>query len=300
MTVVIWIALIWYCSRTGEKYAVSINSLLPTVPVVGLLYVLNNFIRSEFLRKIYIAGGFSINRMESFLSVFVASSLNYVIPFKAGSLYRAYYLRKAHDFEYRKFASTLMGFTLHAAFAAIVLTLSAMIAVGFFYDRWDWYLLAILSIILVSIIVLSRSEWRKIGFIDNTSIGRLINKLLDDTKSIMNHYVLQLYALISVLLLTISNGLSLFIVLDVLDTEGQFMPLCLLALTQTLAGFASLTPGAVGVQEAAAALVYGIVSIPPDKIILAVFSIRVIKILTISILIYPVHSYLYRPLGERK
>jgi uncharacterized protein (TIRG00374 family) len=294
MTVLVWLLLAWYSVRAAQQYEIDLASLVPVIPAIGLLYLFNNAIRAEFVRTLYRISGHNVPRLHSLLTVFIASSLNFILPLKVGSAYRALYLKKHFGLDLSKFASTLFGFTVHIASACLLLTLLALLAILLVYQRWNSYLFVSLAFILLVILVLPRFTRNRLVVPHDNRFTNFLRDFSDSSHYLLNHPGLLGYALLTVIALTLTNGISLYLVLNIIDSAGEFLLLCLLALTQTLSGQLSVTPGAVGIQEAAAAMVFSLVAIPPAKILLAVFSIRVIKIFTIVVFLYPAHFLLNR------
>lgn len=292
ITLLIWLILLWLSMRLANRNNIILSDIAPSIPVIGTLYIINNYIRSEYIRRIYLYHNLPVSKAESFLTIFVASSLNFILPLKLGSIYRAHHLKKHHGVSFSLFATTLASFSILSFISASVLLIFVLLAIGMNSGNWHWKLIGILMCMTILVSVLT---WMSAGKYPEKTISNrfsYLQSVLKNTANVVRYGNLFWYSGLSVAILTLSNGLSLLLILYCMSTNSNFVSLCVLALTQTLTAFISVTPGAVGFQEAAAALVHDIVSLAPGKILLAVVGIRIIKILTIGIFIYPAHYVL--------
>jgi uncharacterized membrane protein YbhN (UPF0104 family) len=213
---------------------------------------------------------------------------NYLTPFSGGLVARGAYLKNRHDFPYAHFLAMLAA-NYMIAFAVIgvvgvviMLTLSGT-------ERFSWpvifFFLATLSTILLVLFLPSPS----IG--GRSRLLRLLQQALEGMQFIQRDREL-LWKLVALTFFNVVVGAFLFFI--AFHSIGAAIPFRIALLIYLLTActvLINITPGNLGVQEAASSLAAAILGAGADLGLLAALIVRAAAILAAFIL-GPIFSYL--------
>lgn len=238
-----------------------IISQVTSVKWIYILLIMVIYLFIFFLEGIFILVTLKIFNKEIpinesyFLSI-VSRIGNYLLPMRAGAIFRATYLKKKYDFEYTKFLSTLYGYYI------IFFLINSLIGVFVILYRYiDTKVLSISllsffsAIILVMLfLIFVRVSWGKYikakkGFFSKVAL--MIDKFITGWNLIVKdktHFLmLLLLALGNILLNILVVYIEFFSIGKVIDIIGVVLYTCVSGLSLLI----SVTPGSLGIREAA-------------------------------------------------
>lgn len=213
---------------------------------------------------------------------------NYLTPFSGGLVARAAYLKARHEFPYARFLSMLTANYL-IAFAVIGFTgIAVMLTLGG-TDRFSWLLTLLFSVILLTIPLLLALPLGPGG-----SDHRVLNFLqaaLDGLHAIRRDGAL-LWKLVTLTFLNVALGaLFYYATFHAIEADVPFRIALLIYLLTACTVLINLTPGNLGVQEAAASLGAAVLGAGAGEGLVAALIIRAVTVLTAFVL-GPIFSYL--------
>lgn len=221
---------------------------------ISLLFLLIFFLEGIFIKLTLNAFDKDIDTKESYFLSIVSRIGNYLLPMRAGAVFRAMYLKKTYRFEYSKFLSTLYAYYILLFFIYSVLGLIALFikyvnSKVFFPVVTIFFVLLLLGTVLV--IVFRKFEIKNVS--KNKNIQKILS-ILNKFISSWDNIVQKRNIFISLILLTTGNILvnwviyiiefkSLGIHINILDT---LLYTCLSGVSLLV----SITPGSLGIREA--------------------------------------------------
>lgn len=222
--------------------------------LISILFLLIFFIEALFIKLTLNAFDKDIDKKESYFLSTVSRIGNYLLPMRAGAVFRALYLKKIHNFEYSKFLSTLYAYYI---LLFLIYSILALISLGIKYINTSIYFpivtlfFVLLLIATVLIIIFSRIKIK-----DNYK-----NKLVKKAIIVINKFILSWDNIVkkrkiffNLILLTTGNILlnwliyilefsSINIHVNILDT---LLYTCISGVSLLV----SITPGSLGLREA--------------------------------------------------
>jgi len=110
LTIAILFLFLLYVIKNPEILT-SLQSLNPIfIVVVMLLFLIVFLLEGLFIKITLQAFDKKISIKESFYISTISRIGNYLLPMRAGAIFRATYLKNKYDFKYSKFLSTLYGY----------------------------------------------------------------------------------------------------------------------------------------------------------------------------------------------
>lgn len=222
--------------------------------LISILFLLIFFIEALFIKLTLNAFDKDIDKKESYFLSTVSRIGNYLLPMRAGAVFRALYLKKIHNFEYSKFLSTLYAYYI---LLFLIYSILALISLGIKYINTNIYFpivtlfFVLLLIATVLIIIFSRIEIKE----------NYNNKLIKKAIIVINKFILSWDNIVkkrkiffNLILLTTGNILlnwliyilefsSINIHVNILDT---LLYTCISGVSLLV----SITPGSLGLREA--------------------------------------------------
>jgi uncharacterized membrane protein YbhN (UPF0104 family) len=213
---------------------------------------------------------------------------NYLTPFSGGMVARAAYLKNRHDFPYAHFLAMLAA-NYMIAFAVIGVTGVVIMPTLSGTESFSWpvvfFFLAILSAILLVLFLPSPSIGGRHRFLC------LVQQALEGMEFIERDRAL-LWKLVSLTVFNVVVGASLFfIVFHFMGADISFRIALLIYLLTACTVLINITPGNLGVQEAAASLAAAILGAGADMGLLAALIIRAVAVIS-AFALGPFFSYL--------
>ena len=241
-----------------------------------------------YLRIFAIKFSIHLKWKEWFGLASVTAMGNYLTPFSGGLVARGAYLKNRHDFPYAHFLAMLAA-NYMIAFAVIGLTGVVIMLTLSGTERFSWpvilFFLATLSTILLVLLLPSPS----IG--DRNRLLRLLQQALEGMQFIQRDRKL-LWKLVALTFFNVVVGAFLFFI--AFHSIGAAIPFRIALLIYLLTActvLINITPGNLGIQEAASSLAAAILGAGADLGLLAALIVRAAAILAAFIL-GPIFTYL--------
>ena len=216
--------------------------------VVAIAYVINIALRATYNLITAKHLGTTISATESFMLSAVVAAGNFVLPVKAGAGLRALYMKKVHDFPVSHFASSSLVFMVITLFVVSVcaLLLVALIFVETGDFRLDLSILfPVVTVVLVAAVLTLRSSGQ------STSGESWFASFRDSLFSILSQRGLVVSSIIITGLVFASSAVAWTVAIREFAPGTLVVEAFLLAASQIISGFITLTPGATGFQELA-------------------------------------------------
>lgn len=272
------VAVLYVSTRKAEFMALDWPSSA-AVLIVAVAYCVNVALVSAYNQIIAVRLGASITIAESFMLSAVAAAGNFLLPVKVGAGIRALYMKRVHGFPIGYFAS---GSIIFVAVSITVVSLTAMLLLvaihqqqGYF--RADLFLLfplvvvgAILGLILFRANPQDVSDEHKSWF---AAFRGSLGLIMGDKK-------LVVAAIIIVAVVFLVAALVWTVALREYAPAISLSEAFLVAASQIVSGYITLTPGATGFQELAALYVGRSFTATTTEIFAVLVWVRVVRIIT--------------------
>ncbi len=237
--------------------------IIETVLAVPLLLVI--LIMMLFLSVFLVEGLFikitldifdkHITLKEAYYLSTISRIGNYLLPLRAGAIFRATYLKKNYQFEYSKFLSTLYAYYILLFIINAFLALLAFLIK--YLDTQQYYPIPTLFFILLFLGTLFVILFRKTFNIGNFKVPKIVEKVVNILNKFITSWdmiVKRKRVFLSLLLITFGNisinalihtveFISLGIKINILDV---LLYTCLSGVSLLI----SITPGSLGLREA--------------------------------------------------
>lgn len=214
---------------------------------------------------------------ESFMLSAVVAAGNFVLPVRAGTGLRALYMKRVHDFPISYFASGAVIFFVVTVFsmslAAVCLLFAIYLKLGYF--RGDLSILFPFAMIvsIIGVMIVRPGRKHRLGN-DQSWLGsfqRSLFLILGERK-----LVLAAFAIVTTIFAIASLAWS--VALRDSAPDITVLEALLLAASQIIAGFITLTPGATGFQELVALYVGKSFTATTTEIFAVLLWVRVVRI----------------------
>lgn len=257
-----------------------INELLSTSPIYILLIMI------VYLSIFYIEGIFilitlqifdrKISQIESFFLATISRIGNYLLPMRAGALFRATYLKKKYNFRYANFLSTLYGYYIIFFLTNSLLAIFVLLGKSIGTQNISYPLLLFFIFIVIGMLLLIflRFPFKKflrgkIKFVEK--IVSILDQFIDGWDLIVKNK----RAFLMLILVAFGNIFLNMIVVYVEFSAIQKIPSILdIILYTCISGVSlliSITPGSLGIREGAFLLTSESIGLSPDEIMRLAF-----------------------------
>jgi len=255
MTVLVIALFGIYIYRNQEIIEVLGNVNILYIIIVMLLFLVVFLLEGFFILITLRVFKKDISLKESYYLSTLSRIGNYLLPLRAGAVFRATYLKMKYDFEYTKFLSTLYGYYI------ILFLMYAIIALFTLLTKWvlsgEFYLLLTLffGFLLLGMLFLIfvRFPFKKVLKKDSGIISKLIafvSKFMDSWDMIVKGKKLFL-SLVGVTLGSIFlNGVITFLEFLALGIGVRVLDILLYTCLSGVSLLISITPGSLGIREA--------------------------------------------------
>lgn len=219
-----------------------------------LLYLLIIFVESLFILLTLNVFSKGISLKEGFYITLLSRIGNYLLPMRAGAIFRATYLKKKYNFKYTNFLSTLYGYYI------IFFLTNSLLALVVLLLKWRLYsqVHTPLTIFLLSVslsmffLVFFRIPFQKIlqkGGDIFKKIGNLSNNFISGWRLILRKKGLFLKLIILATLNILLNIVVVYIEFLSIDVVGNILDTTLYTTLSGLSLLISITPGSLGIRE---------------------------------------------------
>lgn len=231
-----------------------------------------------------------IDLKESYYLSTVSRIGNYLLPMRAGAIFRATYLKNKYQFEYSKFLSTLYAyyillFLLNSILALLVL-LFKYLSLSIFYPVITVFFIVLLLGTLFVILFRKKIPTREGKGLKYINKGvKVFNKFLTSWDMIVKRKKLFL----SLLLLTMGNilinGVIFYVEFLSLKIDINILDIVLYTCLSGVSLLVSITPGSLGLREAIFLFTSESIGLSQDQIMQLAFLDRGILFLLLLLLL---------------
>lgn len=240
-TILVLVLSVYFFSK---HYQIFLNLKINLIDFFWLsFFTLSGFILNGYIYKILIEKfGVKLNFNEWFGLTIINRLGNYLF-LKGGPVLRGLYLKKIHNFSFRKFVFILFIASLVNMSCASIFSMLAVL-IGFFQNSGNIILFAIYFLLsLIFILALNtRSFWfSKLLLISNQQNFKQTTSL--DNKSIL------IIATNFMLFLVLYSAKIFYIFNYIFNSSIKLTSAMVIAASGILSSFISLTPGSLGIKE---------------------------------------------------
>lgn len=258
--------------------------------VVSVAFVVNIALRAAYNLLTARHLGTRISVGESFMLSAVVAAGNLLLPVKAGAGLRALYMKKIHNFPVSYFASSSLVFMVITMFVvsifALLLVVLIYIEIGYF--RLDLSILfPIVAIVMVASVITLRPSWRSTS--DESWLAAFRGSLF----SILRRRSLVAMSLVIAGLVFVSSSVAWTVAIREFAPGTLSLEAFLVAASQIISGFITLTPGAIGFQEVAGLYVGRSFAASSAEIFAALVWVRLVRV-AVSIVVAAPSAFVLR------
>lgn len=229
-------------------------------------------------------------KFKEWFGLAISTSLgNYLVPFRGGMAFKGIYLKNRMKFPYSKFISTVAASYILLFLSGGVLGIISLILVRILYGNMLWRLFAFfaaVSTIMIVTVILS------------PTIKNPKNRFTSSLRSILdgwNRIKKDKSLVIKVVTLLISNYIvvcyKLFYGYRVFSIDVAILPAFLMSLLTGFAMLIAITPGSLGIQEAAIGFISKVMGKGFNEGLIVAGILRVVE-MTIVFTLGPIFMYL--------
>jgi len=243
-----------YIYRNPE-ILISLQDLNPAFIIIIIVLLLVVFLLEGLFVKVTLqAFGRDISVKESFYISTISRMGNYLLPMRAGAVFRAAYLKNKYNFEYSKFLSTLYGYYI------ILFLLYAVIGIVSLSVKWifgdELYLILLVSFLVLFVLMLTLMFFRiplqrlikkKEGFWGK--VVEFFDRFIRGWDTIVKNKKLLKQLIIIILGHIFFNTVVIFIEFIALGIDVDILNLILYSSLSGVSLLFSLTPGSLGIRE---------------------------------------------------
>jgi uncharacterized protein (TIRG00374 family) len=222
--------------------------------LIMLTYIAVFFIEGLFILVVLKVFNRGILKGESFYIATLSRVGNFLLPMRAGAIFRATYLKKRFNFQYTNFLSTLYGYYIifflsSSLLAVLVLVLKWLLFSEIFISLTLFFIFVILAMTVLifiripslKILKQSKGVFKKVGiFLDN---------FLQGWSLIVKNRILFIELMIIAFANTILNTVIVYIEFISIGKVGHILDIILYTCLSGLSLLLSFTPGSLGIRE---------------------------------------------------
>jgi uncharacterized membrane protein YbhN (UPF0104 family) len=221
--------------------------------------------------------GAHLTLKESFMLSAVVAAGNFLLPVKAGTGLRAVYMKRVHDFPISYFASGAVIFFIVTVFsmslAAVCLLFAIYLKLGYFRVDLSILFPFVMIVSAGGVMIVRPTKEYQLGD-DRSWLDSFRGSLL----LMLGERKLVLAALAIVTTIFIVASLAWSVALREFAPNISVLEALLLAASQIIAGFVTLTPGATGFQELVALYVGKSFAATTTEIFAVLLWVRVVRV----------------------
>jgi uncharacterized protein (TIRG00374 family) len=255
LTVVILILFGLYLYRNPDIIKVVLDTKPKYLLIIILIFISVFFLEGLFIRVTLKAFNKDISIKESFYLSTLSRIGNYLLPMRAGAIFRATYLKKKYNFDYSKFLSTLYGyyiilFLLYSFVAIITLLFKSFLNDEIFYILTIFFSGLFLAMLFLMFV---RVPFKK--FVKNkegllAKIVGFLDRFMKSWDVIVKNKKLLLQLIFITFQYILLNTIIIYVEFLSLGITINFLNLILYSCLSGVSLLISLTPGSLGIREA--------------------------------------------------
>lgn len=255
LTVLILILFGLYIYRNPEILTVLKDIEGEYLLIIVISFLIVFLLEGYFIKVTLLAFDRRITTKEAFYLSTLSRVGNYLLPMRAGAVFRATYLKKKYNFEYSKFLSTLYGYYIILFLLYSVFGVSSLFLKWWLNDQFYFALILFFGSLLLAMLFLMfvRIPFERI-FKKEESVFSKVGKFLDRFMKSWDNIVSNRKLLLQLISITLANILVNTIIIYFefisLGINVKVLDLILYGSLSGVSLLVSLTPGSLGIREA--------------------------------------------------
>jgi uncharacterized protein (TIRG00374 family) len=255
LTVVILILFGLYLYRNPDIIKVVLDTKPKYLLIIILIFISVFFLEGLFIRVTLKAFNKDISIKESFYLSTLSRIGNYLLPMRAGAIFRATYLKKKYNFDYSKFLSTLYGYYIILFLLYSFVAIITLLFKSFLNDEIFYILIIFFSGLFLAMLFLMfvRVPFKK--FVNNregllAKIVGFLDRFMKSWDVIVKNKKLLLQLIFITFQYILLNTIIIYVEFLSLGITINFLNLMLYSCLSGVSLLISLTPGSLGIREA--------------------------------------------------
>ncbi|MDY0097092.1 MAG: lysylphosphatidylglycerol synthase transmembrane domain-containing protein [Candidatus Dojkabacteria bacterium] len=236
-----------------------IDRLVDTQPMyillIMLLYLSIFFLEGLFIIVTLRIFSKDMNRSEGMYVATLSRIGNYLLPMRAGAVFRATYLKKKFNFDYSNFLATLYGYYIVFFLTNAILAFIVLVFKSFIFDQTYISLILFFLAVIVGMVVLIflRFPFKKIFKQKSGIIFKVISfleKFLGGWDLIVRNRKLFIQLMLLAFANVFVNILVIYLQFISIEKVGNILDIILYTCISGVSLLISITPGSLGLREA--------------------------------------------------
>jgi len=259
--------------------------------LASAMFIINVIIRASFNWSLFRQHGNNVP-FPTYIALYLfTTGLSSFIP-ASGSIYSAQYLKKQHDVNTVDFIGIFGGFNLLLALSGSFLGVGL---VGIAWQISGNFYAEILCIFLVTLfgIFLLKSVWLR-NAIGTPAHFAFARQAFDGIRSLLGSYKMVFLSVLTIAGLVTTTFVAIWTLSAGAELDVNPIQLLMLVLSQVLSGIIPISPGGIGLQEAAAVIFGAAMNINLIDLFLIFILWRVLRMLVVVVLLIPTRLYINR------
>lgn len=258
--------------------------------IIMILFLLLFLLEGVFIKVTLNIFDKHIDLKEAYYLSTISRIGNYLLPMRAGAIFRATYLKNKYQFEYSKFLSTLYAYYillfLLNSFLALSVLLFKYLSISIFYPAISLFFLLLFFTTLFVILFRKTVATREGKGLKYINKGILIfNKFLSSWDMIVKRKNLFLYLLFITMGNILINGIIFYVEFLTLKININILDIVLYTCLSGVSLLVSITPGSLGLREAIFLFTSESIGLSQDQIMQLAFLDRGVLFLLLLILL---------------
>lgn len=267
--------------------------------IIMILFLLLFLLEGVFIKVTLNIFDKHIDLKEAYYLSTISRIGNYLLPMRAGAIFRATYLKNKYQFEYSKFLSTLYAYYillfLLNSFLALSVLLFKYLSISIFYPAISLFFLLLFFTTLFVILFRKTVATREGKGLKYINKGILIfNKFLSSWDMIVKRKNLFLYLLFITMGNILINGIIFYVEFLTLKININILDILLYTCLSGVSLLISITPGSLGLREAIFLFTSQSIGLTQDQVMQLAFLDRGILFLLLLLLLIAITVFVKR------
>lgn len=274
----------------------------------AVLYQLVVLFIGDLLTKTLVdrLGHKKLSLVDGYYSAFISSFGNYFLPLTGGAFLRAVFLKRQHDFSYKKFVSISYGSYIISFFIVFG---TALLALLFLFMK-DGIFIPSLFLVVLGIFIFSTSLMSKRYRIDSLIImlaskfkfGDKLAKVTDEIRAgwldIINTPGLLRKMIWLTALNLLTRAIFYYVVFTVIGAHTNILFMLLFTSLISISLYVTITPGSLGIRESLLVFYSDSIHLTTDQVLAVNLVDRVSLVLALILLLAVFEFVFKRRLGD--
>ena len=214
---------------------------------------------------------------------FASTLMNYILPLRAGMALRAGYFKRRHNFPLSLFTSTFLVASLMTLLANATIGLGALGWTWATRGLFSWATLAVFAAVVLGCLALLYLAPRSKGDVDRKGFAGALVRIHQGSDSLRHSHRLMGRLAAQCVLTSFLYSFRMQIAFAAVGHTVGFAGCLLIGALVSVSMFISLTPGSLGIREAAILFASLAVGVPPEASLMAGALDRLASVLVLAV-----------------